>query len=108
MNARTPPLRKPPRSQADLLHPILLKTFVVVAESGSFTKAAERLKVTQPAVSQRVGRLEAATQRTLVVRRTPKLRLTEHGSAMLSFARTILAAQDEATEHFKITKERDQ
>jgi len=74
-----------------MFDPELLATFVAVAETGSFTRAAERIGLSQPTVSQHVQRLEAAARRNLVDRDTRRLRLTDNGDAMLGFARTILA-----------------
>ena len=45
-----------------------LQVFMVAARAGSFSAAAERLYVTQPAVSQHVGELEAMLGQTLFVR----------------------------------------
>lgn len=83
--------------------PGLLRTFVAVAETLSFTRAADRLGVSQPAVSQQVRRLELAAGRQLVVRDTRSVRLTDNGEAMLGFARQILAAHDEASAYFSGT-----
>ena len=69
--------------------PTLLATFLVVAETRSFTRAAQRLGISQPTVSQQVGRLEKAAGRTLVARDTRDVRLTDNGDAMAGFARTI-------------------
>jgi len=80
--------------------PELLATFVAVAETGSFTRAAERIGLSQPTVSQHVQRLEAAARRNLVDRDTRRLRLTDNGDAMLGFARTILAAHASADSYF--------
>jgi len=83
-----------------MFDPELLATFVAVAETGSFTRAAERIGLSQPTVSQHVQRLEAAARRNLVDRDTRRLRLTDNGDAMLGFARTILAAHAAADTYF--------
>lgn len=83
-----------------MFDPILLKTFVAVAEALSFTRAAELLGLSQPTVSQHVRKLETAAKRMLVTRDTRDVRLTDNGDAMLGFARTILAAHDEASAYF--------
>jgi DNA-binding transcriptional LysR family regulator len=80
--------------------PTLLATFLVVAETRSFTRAAQRLGISQPTVSQQVGRLEKAAGRTLVARDTRDVRLTDNGDAMAGFARTILAAHAAAESYF--------
>lgn len=81
-------------------NPVWLRSFLAVASSRSFTRAANRLGLSQPAVSQQVRRLEDAAGRQLLVRDTRSVRLTDNGEAMAGFARTILAAQDEAVRYF--------
>ena len=80
--------------------PELLRTFLVVSQSLSFTRAAELLEIRQPTVSQHIRRLEDAVGRTLFVRDTRTVRLTADGEAMAGFARTILAAQEQAADFF--------
>lgn len=80
--------------------PVLLKTFLVVAETHSFTKAALRLGISQPTVSQQMSKLEKAAGRMLIVRDTREVRLTDNGDAMAGFARTILAAHAAAESYF--------
>jgi DNA-binding transcriptional LysR family regulator len=79
---------------------VLLRTFVAVAENLSFTQAATQLQLSQPTVSQHVRKLELAAGRTLVARDTRAVSLTDNGDAMLGFARTILAAHDQAASYF--------
>ena len=76
--------------------PVWLRSFLAVVSGLSFTKAAERLGISQPAVSQHVRRLEEACGRMLLRRDTRTVALTDNGEAMAGFARTILAAHDEA------------
>lgn len=83
-----------------MFDPILLKTFVTLAETLSFTGAAARLGLSQPTVSQHIRKLEIAAGRNLVVRDTREVRLTDNGDALLGFARTILAAHDQASSYF--------
>ena len=80
--------------------PVLLKTFLVVAETHSFTNAAQRLGISQPTVSQQMSKLEKAAGRFLLVRDTREVRLTDNGDAMAGFARTILAAHAAAESYF--------
>jgi len=61
-----------------------------LADDGSFERAAQRLSITQSAVSQRLKSLEAQVGRLLVVRSRP-LRLTEAGKVLLRFARQMHA-----------------
>jgi DNA-binding transcriptional LysR family regulator len=83
-----------------MFDPALLRTFVAVAESLSFTRAGELLQLSQPTVSQQIRKLETAAGRQLIARDTRAVTLTDNGEAMLGFARTILAAHDEATAYF--------
>ncbi|GAB3385952.1 LysR substrate-binding domain-containing protein [Humibacter soli] len=83
--------------------PDLLATFLAVVETGSFTRAAERLGLSQPTVSQHVQRLEKAAGRVLIDRDTRQVRLTDNGDAMAGFARTILAAHAAADSYFSGT-----
>lgn len=80
--------------------PELLRTFVAVAQSLSFTRAGETLGLRQPTVSQHVRRLEDAVGRPLFVRDTRSVALTSDGEAMAAFARDILAAQERAVGYF--------
>jgi DNA-binding transcriptional LysR family regulator len=80
--------------------PVLLKTFVAVADTLSFTKAAQQLGLSQPTVSQHIRKLELEAGRNLVNRDTREVGLTDNGDAMLGFARTILAAHDQAASYF--------
>lgn len=86
-----------------MFDPDLLATFLAVAETGSFTRAAERLGLSQPTVSQHVARLEKAAGRMLVDRDTRQVRLTDNGDAMAGFARSILAAHALADSYFSGT-----
>jgi LysR family glycine cleavage system transcriptional activator len=64
----------------DALPPLIaLRTFALVAETGSLTAAGARLNLTQPAISRRIRELEAAIGVTLVHRGANALRLTEDG-----------------------------
>ncbi|MGG5170602.1 LysR substrate-binding domain-containing protein [Pseudarthrobacter sp. J1738] len=83
-----------------LYDPAQLKSFLTVAETLSFTRAAEKLGLAQPTVSQHVRKLEQAAGRNLVVRDTRDVRLTDNGDAMVGFARTILAAHENAARYF--------
>jgi DNA-binding transcriptional LysR family regulator len=80
--------------------PQLLRTFLAVATTLSFTRAATQLGRSQPTVSQQVRRLEDLCGRQLLLRDTRAVTLTDNGEAMAGFARTILAAQDEAVSYF--------
>jgi DNA-binding transcriptional LysR family regulator len=83
-----------------MFDPVLLRTFVAVAETLSFTRSAELLQLSQPTVSQHIRKLENSAGRALIARDTRMVRLTDNGDALLGFARTILAAHDQASSYF--------
>ena len=66
-----------------------LQAFLLVAETGSFSQAAERLHLTQPAVSKRVALLEDHLQAGLFDRIGRNVSLTEAGKALLPHAQRV-------------------
>jgi DNA-binding transcriptional LysR family regulator len=68
-----------------------LRYFVTVAERQSFTRAAEELRVAQPAISQQIKALEGELGVSLLHRTKRSVKLTAAGSAFLSEAKEILA-----------------
>jgi DNA-binding transcriptional LysR family regulator len=86
--------------------PAQLESFLAVAQTGSFTRAASRLGIRQPTVSQHIRKLEEATGRTLVLRDTHSVSLTVDGEAMIDFARTILSSYSEAERFFSAAQPR--
>jgi DNA-binding transcriptional LysR family regulator len=78
------------------LEPPLLRSFVAIADAGSLTRAGERLRLSQPAVSLQIKRLEALLGCRLVERTPRLLRLTGAGETLLVYARQILALAEEA------------
>jgi DNA-binding transcriptional LysR family regulator len=90
-----------------------LRSFVVVAEELHFRRAAERLHVAQPAVSEQVRKLEQELGVKLLDRTQRSVSLTSSGAAMLEEARRVLRqadiaqlaarnARDRATSQFRI------
>jgi DNA-binding transcriptional LysR family regulator len=77
-----------------------LRSYLAVAQSLSFTRAAAHLALSQPTVSQHVRKLEDAVGRPLLVRDTRSVALTADGEAMTDFAREIIAAQERAVDYF--------
>lgn len=73
-----------------------LRAFVAVAEEGSFSAAARRVHVSQPALSQTVNALERELGVQLVVRSNVGVRLTDSGAQLLARARAMLADHDAA------------
>jgi DNA-binding transcriptional LysR family regulator len=70
--------------------------FVAVAEEASFTRAAERLGMTQPSVSEMIRRLEHRLGFALFVRPSRQVQLTATGQAFLVSARKLARAHEEA------------
>lgn len=72
----------------------LLRTFVSIVETGSFTRTAARLFRTQSAVSLQVKRLEEALGINAFERGSKPVRITADGELLLAHARRVLAAND--------------
>jgi DNA-binding transcriptional LysR family regulator len=73
-----------------------LRAFVTVADTGGVTRAAGLLNLTQSAVSMQLKRLEEGLGRDFFSRAERKLRLTPEGEQLLSYARRMIALNDEA------------
>jgi DNA-binding transcriptional LysR family regulator len=73
-----------------------LRTFVVAADELNFTRAAELLHLTQPAVSQQIKELENFFQLPLFERRGRQVQLSLAGEKLRPYARHILSQVDEA------------
>jgi len=73
----------------------LLRTFCAIAETGSFTRASERMLRNQSTISLQVKRLEHALHRKLLDRTSRSVRLTAEGEMLLQHARHLLALNDE-------------
>lgn len=74
----------------------LLRSFVSVVDAGGFTRAGERVHRTQSTVSQQIKRLEDSVGRPLLVRNGKQATPTEEGERLLTYARRILALEQEA------------
>ena len=73
-----------------------LRYLVALADEQHFTRAAARVHVAQPALSQQIRRLEQEIGLPLVVRTTRRVRLTEAGEVLVARARRVLAEVDAA------------
>lgn len=73
-----------------------LRVFIRAADSGSFSRAASELGLTQPSVSRVVSELEQRLGVKLLLRTTRQVTLTDAGVTLLERARAILADLDEA------------
>ena len=87
--------------------PAALDCLAALAAGGSFDRAAERLSITQSAVSQRLRTLETGLGRLLVVRSRP-LRLTEPGKALLRYARQMQALRADIARELGATLAQDE
>ena len=74
----------------------LLRSFITVLEAGGFTRAGERLGLSQPAISLQMKRLEESVGRVLIERESRGLRVTPDGEILLGYAREMLRLNDEA------------
>ncbi len=72
-----------------------IRTFLWVARLGGFRKAAERLHLSQPAVSTRIANLEDELRVPLFERGPGDLVLTKHGTLLLSYAEQMLFVEEE-------------
>src|SRR5258707_1554959 len=73
-----------------------LRYFVALADAGSFTRAAEKIFIAQPTLSQQIRRLEEIVGTPLLQRRREGLRLTPAGRVLLDGSRNVLALADQA------------
>jgi DNA-binding transcriptional LysR family regulator len=76
----------------------LLRLFIAVAEHRSFSRAAEALGISQPAVSKGVREFEAQVRNALFERGHREIRLTEAGRRLLKHSRMLFAAEQAAVE----------
>ena len=76
----------------DLEH---LRTFVAIAETGSFTRAADVVFKTQSAVSMQMRRLEEKIGKPIFVRDGRSFRLTEEGERLLGYARRLVRLSED-------------
>lgn len=79
-----------------LFHPLLLRSFVAVAEENSFSRAARRLHLRQSTLSQHISKLEDLVARELFWRTTRQIMLSPAGEILLEYARAILATYERA------------
>ena len=69
-----------------------LRAFVTVAEERSFTRASQRLHLSQPPLTRQIRQLEGELGVTLFVRHRTGVELTREGRTLLDKARTVSAA----------------
>ena len=73
----------------------LLRTLVAVVDLRSFTKAAQSLGVTQPAVSAQIKRLQGLLGADLLDKSAPGVSLTSAGELVVNYARRLLSINDQ-------------
>ena len=72
-----------------------LRYFAELADAGSFTRAAERMFISQPTLSQQIRRLEEIVGTPLLLRHRDGVRLTPAGVVLLDVSRTVLSLVDQ-------------
>ncbi|WP_394426713.1 LysR substrate-binding domain-containing protein [Vreelandella stevensii] len=90
----------PSRVALPLLDSEVLRTFVTIAESGSFTRAAQQLCRTPSALSMQIKRLEETLSQRLFIREARHVRLTAEGEVLLGYGRRLLKLNAEAVTQF--------
>lgn len=90
------------RQPLPLLDNDILRTFVAIAETSSFTLAADRVFRTPSAVSMQIKKLEEQLNATLFLRDARSVTLTESGETLLPYARRMLALSNEAVGRFSM------
>ena len=78
----------------------LLRSFITIVDLGGYTRAAEALGRTQPAVSLQIKRLEDLLQTKLILTSGRRFRLTDDGAALGPYARQLLRLNDDIIAHF--------
>ena len=85
-----------------------IRYIVAVAEIGNFTKAAEQLYVSQPALSQAIRRYEQELHAEIFVRKKGALALTPVGELVVSIGKKMIALEDELNEQLSSISEINQ
>jgi DNA-binding transcriptional LysR family regulator len=80
-----------------------IRTFVAIAQLGGFTRAADRLHRSQPAISRRMRLLEEELGAPLFERVRGRIALTGAGGALLPFAEAVLSAVEDGREAVRAT-----
>jgi LysR family nitrogen assimilation transcriptional regulator len=75
-----------------------LRSFIMVAESGSLSRASDRLRLAQPALSRQIRLLEDEIGFCLFVRTARGMQLTEHGAALLKRVSGLIKQLDDSVD----------
>jgi DNA-binding transcriptional LysR family regulator len=81
-----------------------LRSFLKVAELGSFTRAAQALSLTQPAISQQIRRLEELLGVELFARDNRQVLLTLEGERLTSYAQQMVSVNDKVGSLFDASR----
>ena len=79
-----------------------LRTFITIVDTGSYTRAAEQLFLTQPALSLQIKRLEEQLGQKLLTRRGRQTIVTDAGKVLLSYATQIISLNEEAVARLSV------
>lgn len=88
-------------AKGDVLNLKQLEAFYLVVKTGSYTKAAEELNVTQPAVTMQVKSLERSLNLRLIEQLGKKFQLSEAGELLYQYAGRIFDLVDESSEKMR-------
>jgi DNA-binding transcriptional LysR family regulator len=91
--------------KADRGHLEKLRSFCLAAQTGSFSKAAELVALSQPSVSLQVQSLERGLKAVLFRRRGPKISLTPDGQALYDLAWPLVNALDSLRRTFQASRQ---
>ncbi len=85
-----------------------LEAFVQIADSGSFSKAAKELYLTQPTISAHVSTLEKELNTRLFVRNTKEVKLSDSGTVLYDYAKQMIILQKQIEDAFAVREEKSQ
>jgi len=85
-----------------------LEAFVQIADSGSFSKAAKDLFLTQPTISAHISALEKELNTRLFVRNTKEVRLSDSGTKLYDYAKQMIVLQKKIEDTFVVREEKAQ
>jgi len=85
-----------------------LEAFVQISDSGSFSKAAKDLFLTQPTISAHISTLEKELNTRLFVRNTKEVRLSDSGKILYDYAKQITVLQKKIEDTFAVREEKAQ
>lgn len=85
-----------------------LEAFVQIADTGSFSKAAKELYLTQPTISAHISALEKELNTRLFVRNTKEVRLSDSGTVLFEYAKQMIVLQKKIEGAFAVREENAQ